>query len=87
MAKRFVQYYDENRNELCGSDSIWIFDQRLSTTTIINNVVDRAAKQAQYYRSNPSKAVKQSAHFARIMHGEISRASAITGYIHLSHNK
>ena len=25
---RYVQYYNENKVELCGSDSVWVFDQR-----------------------------------------------------------
>jgi hypothetical protein len=82
-----VQYYDKNYNELCGSDSIWIFDQRFSTATIVSNVIERAAKQSEYYRTHPDKAVKQRAHFARIMRGDINNAMAITGYIHLPHNK
>lgn len=84
--KRFVQYYDANCNELCGSDSVWVFDQRWATTTIIDKVRERAAKQAAYYRANPDKAVPQRAAICRIMVGEILDPRPITGYFHLEHN-
>lgn len=84
--KRFVQYYDKNCNELCGSGSIWVFDQRWSLDTIINRVLSKAAKQAAYYRANPDKAAPQHAAIARIMRGEISHAHPITGYFHIEHN-
>lgn len=85
-AKRFIQYYDENRNELCGSDSIWVFDQRWSIDTIMDKVITKAEKQAAYYRANPDKAVPQHAAYARLMHGEILCASPITGFVNLEHN-
>lgn len=84
--KRFIQYYDKNRNEICGSDGVWVFDQRFATHTMVSRAIERAAKQAMYYRANPDKVVPQRAAFMRIMHGEIRCASPITGYIHLEHN-
>lgn len=84
--KRFVQYYNENYNELCGSDSVWMFDQRWSNQTIINKVIDRAAKRAACYRANPDKYAPQHAALFRIMYGEILDPHPITGYFHLEHN-
>lgn len=84
--KRFVQYYDENRNEICGSDGVWVFDQRFANDTMICRVMERAAKQAAYYRANPDKAVPQRAAICRIMMGEILDPRPITGYFHLEHN-
>ena len=84
--RRFVQYYDENYNELGGSDSIWMFDQRWSIDTIMDKVITKAEKQAAYYRANPDKAVPQHAAYARLMRGEILCASPITGFINLEHN-
>jgi hypothetical protein len=84
--KRFVQYYDENYNELCGSDSVWVFDQRWSIDTIMDKVITKAEKQAAYYRANPDKAVPQHASYARIMMGEILSPHPITGFVNLEHN-
>lgn len=84
--RRFVQYYDENYNELCGSDSVWVFDQRWSNDTIIGKVITKAAKQAAYYKANPDKAAPQRAALFRIMMGEIRDPHSITGYFHLEHN-
>lgn len=84
--KRFVQYYDENCNELCGSDSVWVFDQRWPHNTVIIRVTKRAAEQAAYYRANPDKAVPQRAAFFKIMMGEILNPRPITGFVNLEHN-
>lgn len=84
--KRFVQYYNENYDELGGSDSVWVFDQRWSNNTIINRVIERAAKQAACYRANPDKYAPQHAAFFRIMCGEILDPHPITGFVNLDYN-
>ena len=84
--KRFVQYYDKNRNEIGGSDGVWVFDQRFANHTMICRVIERAAKQAAYYRANPDKYAPQRAAYARLMRGEICCASPITEFISLKHN-
>ena len=42
---RYVQYYNENKEELCGSDSVWVFDQRYANRTMILQVKDSKASQ------------------------------------------
>lgn len=84
--KRFVQYYDENYNELCGSDGVWVFDQRWTNNTVIIRVTGNAERQAEYYEANPDKAVPQRAASFRIMMGEILNSRPMTGFIDLKHN-
>jgi len=40
--KTYVQFFDENANELCGSDSIFILDGRNKPLTWVRDAVKRA---------------------------------------------
>lgn len=46
---RIVEFYDKDKLEQCGSDSIWIFDQRYSNATVISKVPELLRKQLRKY--------------------------------------
>lgn len=85
---RYVQYYDENKEELCGSDSVWVFDQRYANRTMILQVKDSKASQWLNYKNNPDKYCPQQAAYFRIVQGAnlMSKATPLTEFIPLLHN-
>ena len=85
---RYVQYYNENKVELCGSDSVWVFDQRYANRTTILQVKDSKASQWLHYKNNPDKYCPQQAAYFRIVQGAnlMSNATPLTEFIPLLHN-
>ena len=85
---RYVQYYNENKVELCGSDSVWVFDQRYANRTMILQVKDSKASQWLNYKNNPDKYCPQQAAYFRIVQGAnlMSNATPLTEFIPLLHN-
>ena len=85
---RYVQYYNENKEELCGIDSVWVFDQRYANRTMILQVKDSKASQWLNYKNNPEKYVPQQAAYFRIVQGAnlMSKATPLTEFIPLLHN-
>ena len=55
---RYVQYYNENKVELCGIDSVWVFDQRYANRTMILQVKDSKESQWLNYKSHPESIVR-----------------------------
>lgn len=85
---RYVQYYNENKVELCGSDSVWVFDQRCANRTMILQVKDSKASQWLHHKNHPDKYCPQRAAYFRIVQGEslMSEATPLTEFIPLLHN-
>lgn len=85
---RYVQYYNENKVELCGSDSVWVFDQRCGNRTIILQVKDSKTTQYCNYKNHPDKYCPQRAAYFRIVQGAnlMSKATPLTEFIPLLHN-
>lgn len=85
---RYVQYYNEDKEELCGSDSVWVFDQRYANRTMILKVKDSKTTQYCYHKNHPDKYCPQQAAYFRIVRGEnlMSKATPCTGFIPLLHN-
>ena len=85
---RYVQYYNENREELCGSESVLVFDQRCANRTMILQVKDSKASQWLHYKNHPEKYCPQRAAYFRIVEGEslMSKATPCTEFIPLPHN-
>ena len=85
---RYVQYYDENKEELCGSDSVWVFDQRCANRTMILQVKDSKESQWLHYKNHPEKYCPQQAAYFRIVRGAnlMSKATPLTEFIPLLHN-
>ena len=85
---RYVQYYNENKEELCGSDSVLVFDQRYANLTMILKVKDSKASQWLHYNNHPEKYCPQQAAYFRIVQGAnlMSRATPLTEFIPLLHN-
>lgn len=85
---RYVQYYNENKEELCGSDSVWVFDQRSANRTIILQVKDSKACQWLHYKNHPEKYRPQRAAYFRIVQGAnlMSKAIPLTEFIPLLRN-
>ena len=85
---RYVQYYKENKEELCGSESVLVFDQRCANRTIILQVKDSKAIQWLHYKNNPDKYCPQQAAYFRIVEGAnlMSNSTPLTEFIPLLHN-
>lgn len=85
---RYVQYYNEDKEELCGSDSVWVFDQRYDNLTMILKVNDSKASQWLHYKKHPEKYCPQQAAYFRIVQGAnlMSKATPLTEFIPLPHN-
>jgi len=67
--KYTIEFADNNGIEMLGSDSIMPFDNRLSHRNALGLAYDRIRKQAEYYLSNPEKAVKPRQCYARVTMG------------------
>lgn len=85
---RYVQYYNEDKEELCGIDSVCLFDQRYANRTIILQVKDSKASQWLHYKKHPEKYCPQQAAYFRIVQGAnlMSKATPLTEFIPLLHN-
>lgn len=85
---RYVQYYDENKEGLCGSDSVWVFDQRYANRTMILQVKDSTTSQWLNHKNHPDKYCPQQAAYFRIVQGAnlMSNATPLTEFIPLLHN-
>lgn len=85
---RYVQYYNENKEQLCGIDSVCVFDQRYANRTIIIQVKDSKASQWLNYKCHPEKYFPQQAAYFRIVQGAnlMSKATPLTEFIPLLHN-
>lgn len=85
---RYVQYYNEDKEELCGSDSVWVFDQRYANRAMILKVKDSKASQWLHYKNHPEKYCPQQAAYFRIVQGAnlMSKATPLTEFIPLLHN-
>lgn len=85
---RYVQYYNENKEELCGIDSVWVFDQRNANRTMILQVKESKASQWLNYKNHPEKYFPQQAAYFRIVQGAnlMSNATPLTEFIPLLHN-
>ena len=85
---RYVQYYNENKEELCGIDSVWVFDQMYANLTMILKVNDSKASQWLHYKKHPEKYCPQQAAYFRIVQGAnlMSKATPLTEFIPLLHN-
>lgn len=84
MARRFVQFYDEKRNELCGE--AFYFDQRLATRTIVETIIARCERQAIAWKREPKNYVFQGCAYLQVFEGERFVGNAITPLIELPHN-
>ena len=85
---RYVQYYNEDKAELCGIDSVWVFDQRNAKRTMILQVKDSKTSQWLNYKNNPDKYFPQRADYFRIVQcaNLMSNATPLTEFIPLLHN-
>ena len=85
---RYVQYYNEDKEELCGIESVCVFDQRYANRTMILKVKDSKANQWLNYKNNPDKYYPQQAAYFRIVQGAnlMSESTPLTEFIHLLHN-
>lgn len=85
---RYVQYYNEDKEELCGSDSVWVFDQRYANRTMILKVNASKSSQWLHYKNNPDKYCPQQAAYFRIVQDAnlMSKATPLTEFIPLLHN-
>ena len=85
---RYVQYYNENKEELCGIDSVCVFDQRYANRTIILQVKDSKECQWLDYNNHPDKYCPQQAAYFRIVQGAnlMSNATPLTEFIPLLDN-
>ena len=85
---RYVQYYNENKEQLCGIDSVCVFDQRYANRTIILQVKDSKTSQWLNYKNHPEKYCPQQAAYFRIVQGAnlMSKAAPLTEFIPLLHN-
>ena len=85
---RYVQYYNENKEELCGIDSVFMFDQRYANRTMILKVKVSKASQCLHYKNHPEKYFPQTAAYFRIVQGAnlMSKANPLTEFIPLLHN-
>ena len=85
---RYVQYYNENKEELCGIDSVLMFDQRYANRTMILKVKVSKASQYLHYKNHPDKYCPQQAAYFRIVQGAnlMSKATPLTEFIPLLHN-
>lgn len=85
---RYVQYYNEDKEELCGSDSVWVFDPRYANRTMILKVKDSKESQWLHYKNHPEKYFPQQAAYFRIVQGAnlMSKATPLTEFIPLLHN-
>lgn len=76
--KRYLRFYDEHGLERCGSDGLWIFDQRLSNETAIKNAHDRHQKQCAAYRSDPSKYLRPRDFYCRVEQDRVHGYEVLT---------
>ena len=85
---RYVQYYNEDKEELCGIDSVWVFDQRCANRTMILQVNDSKASRWLNYKNHPEKYCPQQAAYFRIVQGAnlMSNSTPLTEFIPLLHN-
>ena len=85
---RYVQYYNEDKEELCGIDSVFVFDQRYANRNMILKVKVSKASQWLNYKNNPEKYCPQQAAYFRIVQGAnlMSEATPLTEFIPLLHN-
>ena len=85
---RYVQYYNENKEELCGSDSVLVFDQRNANRTMIIKVKDSKESQCLHYKNHPDKYCPQQAAYFRIVEGAnlMRNSTPLTEFIPLLHN-
>lgn len=85
---RYVQYYNENKVELCGIESVCVLDQRYANRTMILKVKDSKANQWLNYKNHPEMYFPQQAAYFRIVRGEnlMSKATPLTEFIPLLHN-
>ena len=85
---RYVQYYNEDKEELCGIDSVWVFDQRNANRTMIIKVKDSKESQCLHYKNHPDKYCPQQAAYFRIVEGAnlMSNSTPLTEFIPLLHN-
>ena len=85
---RYVQYYNENKEELCGIDSVWVFDQRYANRTMILQVKDSKGSQWLHYKNHPDECCPQQAAYFRIVEGAnlMSNSTPLTEFIPLLHN-
>ena len=65
---RFINFYDENKQYICGSS--YYFDQRLANRTIIANEQRRAYQQRRAYNSNPERYCKPNKFYVQVFKGE-----------------
>lgn len=84
MARRFIQFYDEKKNEMCGE--AFYFDQRLSTRTIVDTIIARCERQVLAWRCNPKDYVFQGCAYLQVFEGEQFVGRAITPLVELPHN-
>ena len=85
---RYVQYYNENKEELCGSDSVWVFDQMCANRTMRLKVIGSKTTQYFHYNNHPDKYCPQQASYFRIVQGAnlMSNSTPLTEFIPLLHN-
>ena len=85
---RYVQYYNENNEEFCCSDSVCVFYQSYDNLTMILKVNDSKASQWLHYKKHPEKYCPQQAAYFRIVQGAnlMSKATPLTEFIPLLHN-
>ena len=85
---RYVQYYNENKEELRGIDSVLMFDHMYANRTIILKVQVSKASNCLHYKNHPDKYFPQRAAYFRIVQGAnlMSKATPLTEFIPLLHN-
>ena len=80
--RRFIKFYDENQNELCGES--YYFDQRLSNRTILSNEQRRTFQQRRAYKCRPDMYCYPRRAYAQIFAGErFEEISCLTEIIKL----
>jgi len=67
---RYIEFYDKNGNAFCGSDSIWLFDQRYSNKTAMRKTKEQAEKQAAAYNRDKKKYVKPKNCYGKIIQSD-----------------
>lgn len=80
--RRFINFYDEDKVELCGES--YYFDQRLSNETIISNEQRRLFQQKRAHNLKPEIYSEPRKVFAQVFAGErFNEDKALTGMIKL----
>lgn len=65
----YIQFFDENKQELCGSEHFIRCDGRKSQETIFAEFRAKAFRQAEAYKSNPKTYCMNKWHYMQLRTG------------------